>query len=110
MQMRVFFFSNRRRQTFCAVVTGVQTCALPIFRRVDIVWKEDVRRWHPGQQWIWEAGGFGVLDPGINALSIATRILPRHFYLRDGLPEIPANRAAPKIGRASGRERECQNV
>ena len=64
-------------------------------RRVDIVWKEDVRRWHPGQQWIWEAGGFGVFDPGINALSIATSILPRHFYLRDGLLEIPANRAAP---------------
>src|SRR3546814_17388382 len=64
-------------------------------RRVDIVWKEDVRRWHPGQQWIWEPGGFGVFDPGINALSIATRILPRHFYLRDGLLEIPSNLAAP---------------
>jgi predicted dehydrogenase len=64
-------------------------------RRVEIVWKEDVRRWHPGQQWIWEPGGFGVFDPGINALSIATHILPRHFYLRDGRLEIPSNRAAP---------------
>lgn len=64
-------------------------------RRVDIVWKEDVRRWHPGQQWIWEPGGFGVFDPGINALSIATHILPQHFYLRDGRLEIPANRAVP---------------
>src|SRR3546814_8351305 len=26
-----FFFSSRRRQTRCALVTGVQTCALPIF-------------------------------------------------------------------------------
>src|SRR3546814_9550161 len=26
-----FFFSSRRRHTRCAVVTGVQTCALPIF-------------------------------------------------------------------------------
>src|SRR3546814_669358 len=26
----VFFFSSRRRQTICALVTGVQTCALPI--------------------------------------------------------------------------------
>ncbi|HWW59679.1 MAG TPA: Gfo/Idh/MocA family oxidoreductase [Sphingopyxis sp.] len=64
-------------------------------RRVDIVWKEDVRRWHPGQQWIWEPGGFGVFDPGINALSIATHVLPQHFYLRDGRLEIPSNRAAP---------------
>src|SRR3546814_1283894 len=27
-----FFFSSRRRHTICALVTGVQTCALPIFR------------------------------------------------------------------------------
>src|SRR3546814_7942635 len=26
-----FFFSSRRRHTRCALVTGVQTCALPIF-------------------------------------------------------------------------------
>src|SRR3546814_7125499 len=26
----VFFFSSRRRHTRCALVTGVQTCALPI--------------------------------------------------------------------------------
>lgn len=63
--------------------------------RVEIVWKEDVRRWHPGQQWIWEPGGLGVFDPGINALSIATAILPRHFFLREGTLEVPANRAAP---------------
>jgi len=63
--------------------------------RVEIVWKEDVRRWHPGQQWIWEPGGLGVFDPGINALSIATRILPRHVFLQDGTMEIPSNRAAP---------------
>src|SRR3546814_14553550 len=29
--MYVFFFSSRRRHTRCALVTGVQTCALPIF-------------------------------------------------------------------------------
>src|SRR3546814_9476555 len=27
-----FFFSSRRRHTRCALVTGVQTCALPILR------------------------------------------------------------------------------
>src|SRR3546814_14100902 len=27
----VFFFSSRRRHTRCALVTGVQTCALPIW-------------------------------------------------------------------------------
>src|SRR3546814_4290720 len=34
----VFFFSSRKRHTRCALVTGVQTCALPIYlqRVVDI--------------------------------------------------------------------------
>src|SRR3546814_7078581 len=31
----VFFFSSRRRHTRCALVTGVQTCALPIYRRLQ---------------------------------------------------------------------------
>src|SRR3546814_8598531 len=31
-----FFFSSRRRHTSCALVTGVQTCALPIFTETAI--------------------------------------------------------------------------
>src|SRR3546814_6363571 len=30
-----FFFSSRRRHTRCALVTGVQTCALPICRQLE---------------------------------------------------------------------------
>ncbi|WP_292453160.1 Gfo/Idh/MocA family oxidoreductase, partial [Mesorhizobium sp.] len=59
-----------------------------------IIWKEDVRRWHPNQEWIWEPGGFGVFDPGINALSIATHILPPMFITSAEL-DFPENRAAP---------------
>src|SRR3546814_3433569 len=33
MYSSCFFFSSRRRHTSCALVTGVQTCALPIFAR-----------------------------------------------------------------------------
>lgn len=62
---------------------------------VEIVWKEDVRHWHPGQQWIWQPGGLGVFDPGINALSIATEILPEPFFLQAGALSFPANREAP---------------
>src|SRR3546814_5401960 len=32
----VFFFSSRRRHTRCALVTGVQTCALPILRNLEL--------------------------------------------------------------------------
>src|SRR3546814_17670781 len=34
--MRYFFFSSRRRHTRCALVTGVQTCALPISEMAEL--------------------------------------------------------------------------
>src|SRR3546814_8947942 len=33
--LQTFFFSSRRRHTRCALVTGVQTCALPISLTAD---------------------------------------------------------------------------
>jgi predicted dehydrogenase len=63
--------------------------------KVAITWKEDVRRWHPGQTWIWQAGGFGVFDPGINALSILTEIVREPILLVRADLETPSNREAP---------------
>ncbi|KAA2315033.1 gfo/Idh/MocA family oxidoreductase [Pseudooceanicola sediminis] len=60
-----------------------------------VTWKEDVRRWHPGQDWIFEPGGLGVFDPGINALSIVTRILPDAIHLSGATLHVPENRQAP---------------
>jgi L-arabinose 1- dehydrogenase len=62
---------------------------------VHINWKEDVRVWHPGQGWIWEPGGLGVFDPGINALSIVTRILPHEVALRAATLTMPADTSTP---------------
>lgn len=64
-------------------------------RAARIVWREDVRVWHPGQDWIWQPGGMGVFDPGVNALSIATHILPRALHLVDAVLRVPGNRAGP---------------
>jgi D-galactose 1-dehydrogenase len=64
-------------------------------RSAHIAWKEDVRRWHPGQAWIWQPAGFGVFDPGINALSILTEILPGSFMLREATLTFPENRDTP---------------
>ena len=64
-------------------------------RRLRVTWKEDVRRWHPGQDWIWEPGGLGVFDPGINALSIVTKILPHKLHLTEAVLEVPENRQGP---------------
>lgn len=62
-------------------------------RRVAIRWMEDVRVWHPGQEWIWEPG-IGVFDPGINALSILTRLLPAPVAVANAALRFPADRAA----------------
>ncbi|MEW9305666.1 Gfo/Idh/MocA family protein [Labrys neptuniae] len=64
-----------------------------------ITWKEDVRRWHPGQEWIWQPGGFGVFDPGINALSILTEIAPEPFFVTAASLTYPANRDTPIAAR-----------
>ena len=60
-----------------------------------VTWKEDVRVWHPGQDWLLEADGFGVFDPAINALSILTAILPDPLEVAEGELHVPANRGAP---------------
>lgn len=67
--------------------------------RVDIAWREDIRRWHPGQDWILDDGGFGVFDPGINALSILTVILPDPITLISAHITVPVGRRAPIAAR-----------
>lgn len=63
--------------------------------RITVTWREDVRRWHPGQDWIFAPGGTGVFDPGINAYSILTHILPVALYTTAGRLEFPDNRDTP---------------
>ena len=60
-----------------------------------ISWKEDVRRWHPGQNWVFEPGGMGVFDPGSNALSIITEILPMPIHLQSAELLFPSNCDTP---------------
>ena len=64
-------------------------------RSLVVTWKEDVRKWHPGQTWIWQAGGLGVFDPGINALSIVSEILPDAIHLTASELLIPENCETP---------------
>lgn len=66
---------------------------------VRIAWKEDIRVWHPGQEWILDAGGFGVFDPGINALSVLTHILPEAPELVSAKLSVPRGRASPILAK-----------
>jgi D-galactose 1-dehydrogenase len=70
-----------------------------VVQSLRITWKEDVRKWHPGQEWVFAPGGMGVFDPGINALSILTEILPEPVHLVSAELEFPENRDTPIAAR-----------
>ncbi len=78
-----------------AVEAAKSFIASTTLRSMQVNWKEDVRHWHPNQEWIWQAGGLGVFDLGINALSIVTHILPRPAFITAATLEFPENRDAP---------------
>ncbi|NND21714.1 MAG: Gfo/Idh/MocA family oxidoreductase [Silicimonas sp.] len=64
-------------------------------KRAHVTWRESVRKWHPGQDWVFEPGGMGVFDPGINALSILTEIMPVALHLDAADLSFPSNRQTP---------------
>jgi len=78
-----------------AVAAAGQALAGKRIAEMRILWHEDVHKWHPGQNWIWEPGGFGVFDPGINAFSIATAIFPGALFVRSAELSFPANAHTP---------------
>src|SRR3546814_2590515 len=93
--LEFFLFSSRRRHTRCALVTGVQTCALPILMTAEELMQVQqlVRRVPVGE-------------------SVVETILA---IVRNGRPESSEleevrSQVAWEIGRASCRERECPYV
>src|SRR3546814_13881047 len=101
-----FFFSSRRRHTRCALVTGVQTCALPIYRGRKIL--------------------RGRLSRAAKVMPTVEKQLFRQFLAeidpdgprrskKDSWSKAPAKRRPrakprPELGRASRRERVCPYV
>lgn len=101
-------FTTWHAQYGAAVPAAAAALAGQRIAAMEVVWREDVRKWHPGQQWIWEAGGFGVFDPGINALSIAARIFPGPLFVREAELFVPTNKQAPIAARLSLFSSEAQ--
>lgn len=91
----VTLFATWHSRAAAAVEEARSLVACERIRRVEIQWKEDVKHWHPGQEWIWQPGGLGVFDPGINALSVLTRVLSETVHPLAAVLEFPANRQAP---------------
>lgn len=91
----VTLFASWHSRYGAAVPAAKAWIAAHSITSVSILWKEDIRHWHPGQDWILEPGGFGVFDPGINALSILTEIVGERVRLMSAALETPSNRQAP---------------
>src|SRR3546814_8817470 len=97
----MFFFSSRRRHTRCALVTGVQTCALPISRLKT-----------------WVSHRRAAFMPATDASNGSSIVLdPPKGILLLGVQGCGKSLAAKavaggfgEIGRASCRDRVCQYV
>lgn len=98
---RLSLFASWHSRHACGVEPARMWLAERKILATRIIWKEDVRVWHPKQAWIWKAGGLGVFDPGINALSIATRILPGVLLLEQAELSFAGNCETPIAARLS---------
>src|SRR3546814_10754165 len=96
----IFLFSSRRRHTRCALVTGVQTCALPIL----------AMSFSAGARF----GQFGLVSDSRCDKFAATRAFEKPEGLEILLVREDAHLSGTtipcEIGRASCRERVCQYV
>src|SRR3546814_10191640 len=96
--MVCFFFSSRRRHTRCALVTGVQTCALPISADCPLLSESGIL-----------AVPVAGTDEGLAAIILvhsAVGIRITEAYVAQLLHVADLL----EIGRASCRERVCQYV
>src|SRR3546814_9497641 len=89
-----FFFSSRRRHTRCALVTGVQTCALPICLI-------DGRRL-AARACAWADAVISLTDPPLQGIWMGRTARRRRVRWAEWTMD--------QIGRASCRERVCQYV
>lgn len=92
---RVTLFATWHSREASGVAPARAWLAGRTIRRVTIDWREDIRRWHPGQDWILGPDGFGVFDPGINALSILTVLLSDPVALTGAKLVVPDGRQSP---------------
>ena len=95
----VTVFTTWHAQNNPAVDEAARLLAGKRIASMAVRWHENVHKWHPGQHWIWEPGGFGVFDPGINAFSVVSKIFPGAVFVRDADLQFPENAQTPIAAR-----------
>src|SRR3546814_8191638 len=99
MYVSLFFFSSRRRHTRCALVTGVQTCALPISRA------------NGRSLLVMPGGAYSFISIANEGVDIAAKLTARGYTVFVLIYRLPGEGWSDrKIGRASCRESVCQYV
>ena len=92
---QVTLFATWHARQNAAVAAAARALAGQRIASMEITWHEDVTKWHPGQTWIWEPGGFGVFDPGVNAFSIAVAIFPGTLVVKSAELSFPRDAQTP---------------
>src|SRR3546814_2175179 len=110
----MFFFSNRRRHTRCALVTGVQTCALPIWSNSSEPSGTSLMPWRAREEDEDEGNASCAWDDGDEHECNGDERGQARRVQATGSPLISAQYTSIlywwEIGRASCRERVCQYV
>ena len=91
----VSLFTTWHAQHHPTVDAAAKALAGKRIKSMEVLWHEDVHKWHPGQRWIWDPGGFGVFDPGINAFSVITKIFPGGIFVQSAELSVPENADTP---------------
>src|SRR3546814_3347736 len=103
----IYFFASRRRHTSCALVTGVQTCALPIFPSSQI---QRVQNLEGGIVAAIKVAEGDIVERDQLLLRIDNRVAEATMRENQGKYLSLLATVARQIGRASCRERVCQYV
>src|SRR3546814_2410777 len=106
----LFFFSSRRRHTRCALVTGVQTCALPIYGLHYMVKKKYHRGFILNVALIFAGAMGNIIDSTFYGLIFSESTWFEKASLFPAAGGYSSLLHGKEIGRASCRERVCQYV
>src|SRR3546814_18841570 len=102
----VFFFASRRRHTRCALVTGVQTCALPICASADGRLLGSDNNWRSATAL--NTRGFNAIQATAIRLTDPRAVMAMMTLRRNRIARAGLVRMAKEIGREPCRERVCQ--
>tara|TARA_A100001037_G_scaffold78147_3_gene70056 strand:+ start:1943 stop:2896 length:954 start_codon:yes stop_codon:yes gene_type:complete len=104
-------FTTWHSQMAPGVSPAKEWLADKVIEEATVTWHEDIRQFHVNnagddrdrgghrgvrnQDWIFEPGGIGVFDTGINAISILTEIIPHPLRVTEASLVYPENRGQP---------------